>query len=209
MVGAGGMGEVYRARDTRLNRDVALKVLPDSFASDPDRVARFSREAVGPRVAQSSAHRAHLWARSGRAGDGVRGRRGFVSADRARPNSARRRPPHCPSDRRCPRRGARARHHPSGSEAGQRESSNGRHGESPRLRAGQGDGPRRPRRSDRLDQFTHADCPRNAARGDSRHCRLHGARAGQRQAGRPSRGHLGVWRRALRDVDGAARIRRR
>ena len=39
------MGEVYRARDTRLNRDVALKVLPDSFAADPDRLARFAREA--------------------------------------------------------------------------------------------------------------------------------------------------------------------
>ena len=39
------MGEVYRARDTKLNRDVALKVLPDSFASDPDRLARFTREA--------------------------------------------------------------------------------------------------------------------------------------------------------------------
>ncbi len=44
-IGAGGMGEVYRARDTKLNRDVALKVIPDTFALDPDRVSRFTREA--------------------------------------------------------------------------------------------------------------------------------------------------------------------
>jgi serine/threonine protein kinase len=45
LLGAGGMGEVYRAHDTKLNRQVAIKVLPQGDVADPDRVARFEREA--------------------------------------------------------------------------------------------------------------------------------------------------------------------
>src|SRR5271167_3244120 len=57
-IGAGGMGEVYRARDTTLERDVAIKVLPAALAQDPERLARFTREAevlaslTHPNVAQ-------------------------------------------------------------------------------------------------------------------------------------------------------------
>ena len=94
LIGAGGMGEVYRARDTRLKREVAIKVLPEAFSHDPDRLARFQREAEllatlnHPNIAGGLRPRAGRWRERDR--PGARGRR--HARGQTRPRVAEHRP---------------------------------------------------------------------------------------------------------------------
>ena len=114
LLGVGGMGEVYRARDTRLGREVAIKILPASFRADPDRLARFEREA---RILAALNH-PHIAAIYGfEDADGVRGLvlelvegdagRAIADARQPAPAATRRGARHRATDRRRARRGAR------------------------------------------------------------------------------------------------------
>ena len=91
LIGEGGMGQVYQATDTKLNRQVALKILPEALAADPDRLARFQREA---QVLASLNHPFPGWpltlARGQRTRNGSSGRRRLVATSdlsRTRRNS--------------------------------------------------------------------------------------------------------------------------
>ena len=141
---AGGMGEVWRAEDTKLGRDVALKVLPASFAQDPERLARFEREA---QVLASLSHPNIAGIHGLEEVDGQRFlvmelAEGETLAGAPRAGTARRggRRAHRAADRRGARGRAREGHRPPRPQAGQRQG--GRRGprQGARLRPGQGAG---------------------------------------------------------------------
>ena len=198
LLGVGGMGEVYRARDTRLGRDVAIKILPRAFKDDPDRLARFEREA---RLLASLNH-PHIGAIYGlEDADGVnalvmelvegedlsqRLARGPMPIDEALPIAT--------ADRRGPRSRARARHHPPGSETREHQGAAGRHGQGARFRAGESPGACL-RRCPRIDAESHR---RRRHHGDAR---VYESRTGARRSRGPPGRHLVVWRRALRTAD--------
>ncbi|MEZ5313306.1 MAG: protein kinase [Thermoanaerobaculia bacterium] len=218
-LGAGGMGEVYRATDARLKRDVALKVLPAAFVADRERLARFEREAQllaqlqHPNIAsiygieEAEGVRALVMELVPGLTLAERMAAGALPLEETLSSRAR-------SPRRSRRRTRRDR--PPRPQAAERQGHRRRHGEGARLRARQGDGGARQhggrRRRAFADDHELADAHRRArdpARCDPRHGGLHGARTGGRRRRRPARRHLGVRRRALRDALGAPAVRGR
>ena len=208
------MGEVYRASDTKLHRDVAIKVLPEVFASDPERMLRFSREAQ----VLASLNHPNIAAIHGL--EEADGRRALVmelvEGETLAERLARGPVPleealgHRAADRRSPRGGPRARDHPPRSEAGERQGDARGEREAPRLRSRQGARGRaglvgRDRPQPVADARRHG----NPGGHDPRHGRLHEPGAGARAEGRPPLGRLVLRRRALRAADGQAGLRGR
>ncbi len=209
-LGAGGMGEVYRARDSRLSREVAIKVLPASFSNDADRLRRFEQEAKAAGILNHpnitavydiGSHEGAPYVVS----ELLEGEtlRAVLAGGRVSPRKA---IDYATADG--PRTGGRAREgdRPPGPEAREPLRHEGRPVEDPRLRPREADAHRGGR--GREDEPADGDGG-NRARSRPRNDRLHGARAGARTASRRPKRHLLLRRDPLRDALGPARVSRR
>ena len=185
-LGAGGMGEVYRARDGKLNREVAIKVLPEAVAEDAERLARFQREAQ----VLASLNHPHIAAIYGLEKTGnvealvLELVEGETLAERigAGADSGGRGPRDRSPDRGRTRGRAREGHRAPGPEAGQREDHAGGQGQGPRLRPGES--AHRGPIVARSDSLTDAD-----SSGDDRPA----SSSGRRRTCRPSRRGARSW----------------
>ncbi len=212
-LGAGGMGEVYRATDTNLKRQVAIKVLPKSMAADPDRLARFQREAE-VLAALNHPNIAHIHGLE--KSDGIlalvmelvegptladRIADGALAFDEALPIAKQ-------------IAEALAAAHEQGIIHRDLKPANIKVRSDGTVKV-LDFGLAKAMERRRLDVGGCVDVPDDHVAGaddrrrrDSRHGRVHVAGAGAREGGRQTRGHLGVRLRALRDGDGAAPVRR-
>ena len=182
-VGAGGMGEVYRARDERLKRDVAIKVLPASFSQDPDRLKRFEQEAQAagalnhPNITAVYDFGEHDGApyivTELLEGETLR------EPPRARRHLAAQGDRLCRPDRKGPRGRSRKGNRPPRPEAREHLPDQRRTGQDPRLRPREAEAGRRRERTDRCWNGLRRDGAGRRARHDG----LHVARASPRQAG--------------------------
>ena len=201
-LGAGGMGEVYRARDSKLKREVAVKVLPQSLAADPDALARFEREALAV-AALSHPNILAIFDFGTQDGDGLR--RDGASRRRDAAGQARHGPDRAEAGHRLrapgrerPLGGPREGHRPPGPEAGEPVRLEGRPSQDPRLRAGEES---RDRHSGGEDERADGRGPHGSRDGDG-HDGLHVARAGAGTARRSPLGPLLARDDPLRDALG-------
>ena len=205
------MGEVYRARDTKLNRDVAIKVLPDLFANDPERLARFTREAQ-TLAAVNHPNIAHIHGLE--ESQGIRALvMELVEGEDLSVQIARGPLPMTEAL-------AIARQLADALEAAHEQGIIHRDLKPANIKVNPDGtvkvldfglakalGPEGPERDGGRLELAHADGPCDPDGHDPRHRRLHGAGTGARQVCRSTRGHLGVRRRPLRNADGPPRVR--
>ena len=208
-LGAGAMGEVYRGRDTKLHRSVAIKILRDGLAGDPAHLARLQREAQllaslnHPHIAAiyglEESEGAHALVLELVEGETLAARiaNGPLPIEEAL-SIAR-------TDRRGTGRRARARDRASRSEARQRQIARRRCRQGARFRNREVGGTSR--RSGPVGPHAHRRGS-HRTRSDGGHSRLHGARTGEREIGGQALRHLGIRLCPVRDADRPASVRR-